>query len=154
YYVRQSGDIAGAETLYERAHALHKKLGDASATAMALAEIKRMQGKPREALALYQEAQAESRRTAPHVAWTYDAMIADVLRDLGDVGRAERVLAGYVAYAEKTYGRRSSIYAMAEVQSAVLWMQTGKPAQAEPLLADALEIDERELEAALGIGTE
>jgi CHAT domain-containing protein len=154
YTYRQSGDLARAEKTFERAIALDEKRSGFSAWASTLAEVKRAQGKPREALALLESAQAGLAKMSPQSATTFNAIIADVLREVGDYPRAERLLAEYRAGLEKTYGRRHPLYGMAELSTAYLHMAGGKPALAEQLLGDGLEIAERDLQLVLKTGTE
>jgi CHAT domain-containing protein len=151
---RQSGDLARAEQTFEKVIALDQKRGGFSAWASTLAEVKRAQGKPREALALLDGAQAALARVAPQSAGTFNAIIADVAREVGDYARAERLLAEYRASLEKTYGRRHPLYGMAELSTAYVYMASGRPALAEQLLADGLEIAERDLQLVLRTGTE
>lgn len=151
---RQSGDLARAEKTFEKVIALDHKRGGFSAWASTLAEVKRAQGKPREALALLDGAQAQLAKVSPQSAATFNAIIADVAREVGDYARAERLLAEYRASLEKTYGRRHPLYGMAELSTAYVYMASGRPALAEQLLADGLEIAERDLQLVLRTGTE
>ncbi|HMG52033.1 MAG TPA: CHAT domain-containing protein, partial [Kofleriaceae bacterium] len=151
---RQSGDLARAEQAFERVIALDEKRAGFSAWASTLAEVKRAQGKPREALALLEHAQAGLAKIAPQSATTFHAVIADVAREVGDYPRAERLLVEYRASLEHSYGRRHPLYGMAELSTAYVYMASGKPAAAEQLLSDGLEIAERDLQLVLRTGTE
>jgi CHAT domain-containing protein/tetratricopeptide (TPR) repeat protein len=151
---RQSGELARAEQTFEKVIALDRKRGGFSAWASTLAEVKRAQGKPREALALLDGAQAALAKLSPQSAGAFNAIIADVAREVGDYARAERLLAEYRASLEKTYGRRHPLYGMAELSTAYVYMASGRPALAEQLLADGLEIAERDLQLVLRTGTE
>jgi CHAT domain-containing protein len=151
---RQRGDLAHAEQEFEKVIALDQKRGGFSAWTSTLAEVKRAQGKPREALALLDAAQAALTRTSPQSAGAFNAIIADVAREVGDYPRAERLLAEYRASLEKTYGRRHPLYGMAELNTAQVYMASGRPALAEQMLSDGLEIAERDLELVLRTGTE
>ena len=151
---RQSGDLARAEQAFEKVIALDEKRGGFSAWASTLAEVKRAQGKPRQALALLEEAKAGLAKISPQSAATFNSVIADVLREVGDYPRAEQLLGEYRAGLEKTYGRHHPLYGMAELSTAYLYMASGKPAAAEALLADGLDLAERELQLVLRTGTE
>lgn len=151
---RASGDFPRAEQTFEKVMAIDKSRGGGSAWASTLAEIKRAQGKPKDALALLEIAQADMRKLSQPAGIAYNAIIADVLREIGDYPRAERLLAEYRASLEKTYGRHHPLYGMAELSTAYLHMASGKPALAEQLLGDGLEIAERDLQLVLETGTE
>ncbi|HEX7840399.1 MAG TPA: CHAT domain-containing tetratricopeptide repeat protein, partial [Kofleriaceae bacterium] len=154
YTYRQSGDLERAEKTFDKVIAIDGKRSGFSAWASTLAEVKRAQGKPKAALALLESAQAGLAKVSPQSATTFNAVIADVLREIGDYPRAERLLAEYRASLEKTYGRRHPLYGMAELSTAYLYMASGKPALAEQLLGDGLEIAERDLQLVLKTGTE
>ncbi|HEX3761188.1 MAG TPA: tetratricopeptide repeat protein, partial [Kofleriaceae bacterium] len=154
YTYRQSGDLERAAQTFEKVMALDARRGGFSAWASTLAEVKRAQGKPREALALLEGAQAQLARLAPQSAATFNAIIADVAREVGDYPRAERLLAEYRASLEKSYGRHHPLYGMAELSTAYIYMASGRPALAEQLLTDGLEIAERDLQLVLRTGTE
>jgi CHAT domain-containing protein/tetratricopeptide (TPR) repeat protein len=151
---RQNGDLARAEQAFEKVIALDEKRGGFSAWSSTLAEVKRAQGKPRQALALLEAAKLALAKISPQSAATFNAVIADVLREVGDYPRAEQLLAEYRAGLAKTYGKRHPLYGMAELSTAYLYMASGKPAAAEALLADGLDLAERELQLVLRTGTE
>src|SRR6185295_11894498 len=125
-----------------------------SGYAAMLADVKRQQGKPREALALLESTQEGLRKVSAQGAIMYNSVVADVARELGDYPRAERLLAEYRASLEETYGRRHPLYGMAELATAYVHMAMGKPAIAEQLLSDGLELAERDLQQVLRAGTE
>jgi len=154
YTYRQSGELDRAAQLFEKVIALDEKRGGFSGWASTLAEVRRAQGKPREALALLETAQAALAKISPQSSATFNAIIADVAREVGDYPRAERLLAEYRASLEKTYGRHHPLYGMAELSTAYVYMASGRIAQAEQLLGDGLEIAERELQLVLRTGTE
>ncbi|HEY0481821.1 MAG TPA: CHAT domain-containing protein, partial [Kofleriaceae bacterium] len=151
---RQSGDLERAAKLFEKVIALDEKRGGFSAWASTLAEVRRAQGRPREALALLENAQVALTKISPQSGATFNAIIADVAREVGDYPRAERLLAEYRASLEKTYGRHHPLYGMAELSTAYVYMASGRIAAAEQLLADGLEIAERDLQLVLRTGTE
>lgn len=155
YQYRQIGDLNKAEEYLTRSVKLDEKRSSPfSAWGGSLAEIKRAQGKPKEALVLLEKAQAELTKMSPMSATVYNTQIADVLRELGDYGRAEKLMLGYQANLAKTYGTRHPIYGMAQLTLAYNYMASGKIAKAEKLLHDSLETAERELSLVLRTGTE
>ena len=155
YQYRQSGDLAKADELLTKSIQLDEKRGNPySGWGASLAEIKRAEGKPKEALVLLEKAQAQLTKISPTSATIYNTQIADVMRDLGDYPRAEELLKSYLANLEKTYGKRHPIYGMGELSLAYVYMASGKLDKAEQLLHDSLESAERELVLVLKTGTE
>lgn len=151
---RQSGDFANAEKLLTRVVAMDEKRGGFSGWASTLAELKRVLGKPKEALALLEKAAASLAAIAPHMSTTYNTMIADVLRELGEHKRAEAMLVAHRAGIEKQYGKKHPVYGMTQMNIARVYMATGNIAQAEKLLGESLELAERDLSLVLKTGTE
>ena len=155
YQYRTQGDIKKADEWLTKSVALDEKRGSPFSGWLAmLADVKRGEGKPKEALALLEKAQAQLAKIAPQSANAYDTQIADLLRDTKDYARAEKLMLGYIAGIEKTYGKRHPIYGMAQLSLAYTYMASGKLAEAERLLTDSLEIAERELQLVLKTGTE
>lgn len=155
FQYRTQGDLKKAEELLTKSIALDEKRGSPFSGWLAtLAEIKRAQGKPKEALALLEKAQAQLIKIAPQSATTYNTMIADLLRETGDYARAEKLMLAHQANLEKTYGKRHPIYGMAQLTLAYTYMASGKIAEAERLLTESLESAERELALVLKTGTE
>lgn len=155
YQYRTMGDLTKAEEYLMASVKLDEKRGSTfSAWGSSLAEIKRAQGKPKEALALLERAQADLTKLSPMSGTVYNTQIADVLRELGDYPRAEKLMLGYQASLAKTYGTRHPIYGMVQLTLAYNYMASGKTAKAEQLLHDSLEIAERDLSLVLKTGTE
>lgn len=155
YQYRQMGDLAKAEELLDRSVKLDEQRGNQfSGWGSSLAEIKRAQGKPKEALVLLERAQAQLTKISPVSATVYNTQIADVLRELGDYARAEKLMLAYLGNLAKTYGPRHPVYGMAQLTLAYNYMASGNLAKAEKLLTDSLEVAERELMLALKTGTE
>ncbi len=154
YMLRVMGDYAGAEQRMQQAvDRDEKKLGYSGYTFM-LADVKRAEGKPKEALALLEKAAAQMAKVAPQSATAYNTTIADVLRELGDYKRAEQLLRDQLAAYEKTYGRRHSIYGMTEMSLAFAYMSAGDVPNAAKVLDDSLEIAEHDLQNVLRTGTD
>ncbi|MCW5802235.1 MAG: CHAT domain-containing protein [Deltaproteobacteria bacterium] len=151
---RAMNDLANAEKAFERSVALDDKRGAYSGWAGALAELKRAQGKPKEALALLEKAAAGLAKLAPTAANAYNTMIADVARELGDVPRAEKLILQYRADMEKQFGKKHPVYGLAQLSLATVYMHAGKLKEAEAALTDSLEIAEKDLSNVLRVGTE
>ncbi|MEJ7596733.1 MAG: CHAT domain-containing protein [Kofleriaceae bacterium] len=154
YIQRQNGDLAAAEKTLERAIAIDKKRGSFSGWSSTIAEIKRAQGKPKEALALYEQAAADLAKIAPMSATAYNSIIADVLRDLGQYPRAEKMLLAYRAQMERQYGKRHPLIGYAMLSLSYVYMGMKQLPKAERLLGESLEVAERELSLVLKTGTE
>lgn len=155
YQYRQTGDLAKAEEMLDRSVKLDEKRGaQFSAWGSSLAEIKRAQGKPKEALVLLEKAQAQLAKMSPTSATVYNTQIADVLREMGEYARAEKLMLAYQASLAKTYGPRHPVYGMAQLTLAFNYMASGNNAKAEKLLTESLEVAERELSLVLKTGTE
>ncbi len=153
YLMKEMKD-PGAEARLEKAIAFDEKHGRPSGWGTMLADLKRQNGKPKEALALLEKAQAALPKYSPLAGVMYNSQIADVLREMGDYKRAEKLLVDYLAALEKTYGRKHPIYGMSEFSLAFAYMGAGDVAKAESVLTDSLEIAERDLQNVLKVGTD
>ena len=151
---RQLDDLAGADKSLSKAVAIETKRGGSGAWGASLADLRRAQGRPKEALVLLEKAAADLAKVSPTIGTVYNVQIAEVLRDLGDVKRAEAMLAAHLAQLEKTYGKKHPYYGMLLLSMARVYMTSGKIAQAEKVLYESLEISERELSLVLKSGTE
>jgi CHAT domain-containing protein len=154
YNYRQIDDLANAEKVFKRVIAIDEKSRGYSGYEGVLAEIVRANGHPKQALDLYEKAEQQMAKISPLSGRAYDTTIADVLRELGEYKRAEKLLLDYRVYAEKTYGKRHPMYGMLEHSLASLYMASGETAKAEQTLASSLEIAEKELVNVLRTGTE
>jgi len=151
---RQLDDLASADRVLTRAIALETKRGGFGGWGPMLADIKRAQGNPKAALALLEQAQAQLTKMSPTSATAYNMPIAEVLRELGELKRAEALITAHMAHLEKTYGKKHPFYGLSLLSMARVFMASGKITQAEKMLADSLEISERELSLVLKTGTE
>ena len=151
---RQAEDWPNADKWLTRAVELDEKRSHFSGWASTLAEVKRAEGKPKEALALLETADAELHKLMPKGGGTYGPMIADVLVEMKDYKRAAAVLETYRAGIVQQFGKRHPTYGAAELTMAGIYMQAGDAAKAEPLLADGLDLAEEDLRLVLKTGTE
>jgi len=151
---RQLDDLASADKVLTRAIALEAKRGGFGGWGATLAEIKRAQGNPKAALALLEQAQAQLTKVSPTSATAYSMPIAEVLRELGELARAEALLVGHMKHLAKTYGNKHPFYGLSLLSMARVFMAAGKSGQAEKALSESLEISERELSLVLKTGTE
>jgi CHAT domain-containing protein len=154
YMYRQAGDLANAEKAFKKTIAIAERKKQYSGWESALADLKREQGKPQEALALLEKAKAEMNRISPLSSTTYNTMIADVLREMGDYKRAEKLLDEHRAFVIKNYGKKHPMYGSAQLSAVNVYAMAGKLKQAEKTLDEALDISERELALVLRSGTD
>src|SRR5690606_236596 len=110
YMYRYAGDLASAEKAFVKTIEIARKKNQFSGWESVLADLKRAQGKPKEALALLERAKAESAKLSPESATAYNVILADVLLELGDYKRAERLLDEHRAFVVKNYGKRHPAY--------------------------------------------
>ena len=151
---RQNDDLANAETVFARAIAIGEKRSGYSGYEVMLAEIKRAQGKPKEALALLEKVAAWTTKMSPKSATLYYPQIAEVLRDLGELKRAESLTQAHRAYLEKVYGKNHPFYGQLLFAMAGIDLASGKIAQAEQRYTDSLELAEKDMTRTLKTGTE
>lgn len=156
YINKENNDLAGAEDAYNKAIAFSKKHNPTgfSGYESALGEIKRAQGKPREALALVERASAALAAISAQSATTLHYMRADIHRELGEYDKAERLLDEHRNAMVKQFGKKHPIYGATLLWASNVYISAGKFAQAEVALTDSLEAAERELANVLRSGTE
>jgi CHAT domain-containing protein/tetratricopeptide (TPR) repeat protein len=147
---RRANDAPKAERAFTRALELANKAGNGTTFGMGmmLADIKRAQGKPKEALALLEQ-EFKARpvdETAPYM--------IDVLRELREFKRGEAMMSTYLGKTAKRYGKRHPVYASGQLQLSYLHMSGGNIGKAELALREALDSSERALERVLNAGTE
>ncbi len=147
-------DTAKAAKAYGRALAIAKKRKSPGAAAGALVEVLRAQGKTKDALAVLQLARAELaavHNTSPSF---YDVVAADVSSELGDPKTALKLIAGYLAAVNETFGWRSAMYVRGALELTDIQAVAGDIPKAEKALADTLETAEKSFSLALGTGTD
>ncbi|HEY5924995.1 MAG TPA: CHAT domain-containing tetratricopeptide repeat protein [Kofleriaceae bacterium] len=154
YMYKQSGDLAAAEKTFRKVIDNAQKKGLPSGWESVLADIKREQDKPKEALVLLEKAKTDMAKWAPMSTTTYNTMIADVLRDLGEYKRAEKLLDEHRAFIIKNYGRKHPMYGGAQMAAVDIYAASGNIKEAEKTLDEALDIAERELALVLRAGTD
>jgi CHAT domain-containing protein len=151
---RQSGDLANADRTLTRVVAMAQKRTGYSGWESTLAEVKHAEGKPREALALYEQARAALAKTAPQAATAFNSVTADLLREMGEYARAEKLYEEQRAETVKRFGTRHPLYASILLGESRLYASAGKLPAAERALTESLEASEKELRMVLRGGTE
>jgi len=151
---RFSDDYAKAEAAYLRYNKWAEKKGQYSGMDVALAEIKRIQGKPKEAYALYEKGRDELAKLAPDSKYAYNTMLADVAREMGDFKKAVSLYEEYKKYILKQFGKKNMTYGYAQLAGVQTYAAAGQFKDAEAALADSLEVSEKELQNVLRVGTD
>ncbi len=151
---RFNGDYDKAEEAYLRYQKWAAKKGTYNGMEGVIAEIKRIQGKNKEALALYEKASAELAKISPQSKYVYNTMMADVLRELGDYKRALVLYEEYKASVLKQWGAKHTIYGYAQLSGVQVYAGVGKYKEAEAALDVALDLSEKELQTVLRVGTD
>jgi CHAT domain-containing protein len=151
-----TGDLAGAERVFTRQIALAERRGGFPAYAQ-LATVQRTQHRPREALALFEQASAEiakSSRGPRAMNSGLFPMMADIQRELGDYAGAEHRYLEAQADADKLFGKGSILAGRLQLGLVDVYVGAKQLDKAERALATNLEIAERELATVLAVGTE
>ncbi|MBS1120263.1 MAG: cellulose synthase subunit BcsC [Deltaproteobacteria bacterium] len=151
--LHQSGDLTGAERVTSRHIALEEKLGGDPPYAQ-LGSIRRDQGRPREALALYEKATAQMAKYVKIGNTGLFPMQADILRELGDLRRAEQLYLTAQADLDKLFGKRAVLVLRLHFGLFAVYVAANQLDKAQAVLADNLEIAERELALVFATGTE
>jgi CHAT domain-containing protein len=154
FMYRQNNDFVKAEETYIRAIKNAEKKKQMSGMESSLADIKRIQGKNKEAYELLQKAKTELAKYAPGSATAYNTMIADVLRDMGEYDKALKVLDEYRTDVVKKWGKKHTTYGYLQMSAHNILARAGKVQQAEGALDEYLDIAERELSGVLRAGTD
>jgi CHAT domain-containing protein len=154
FVYRQTGDLPRAELTLARAVAAGRKRTSFSGWESQLADIKRAQGKRKEALELLEQAKASITKLAPMSATVYDLTIADVLREMGETARARKVIEEERQWVAGRYGTRHPLYGQVLLAESRIYAAAGEIREAERALTDALDLAERELSIVLRAGTE
>jgi CHAT domain-containing protein len=153
FVYRQMGDLPRAEATLTRAVAAGRKRGF-SGWESQLAEIKRAQGKRKEALELLEGAKVTTTKLSPMSATVYDLSIADVLREMGETARARKVIEAERQWVAAHYGTRHPMYGQVLLAESRIYASGGEIPEAERALTEALDLAERELSIVLRAGTE
>ena len=149
----ESGDDAGADRTLSRLVALQQQLKEPLVAYAQLATVRRQLGHPKQALALFAKAKAmmgPSARTNTGL----NSMMADLERQLGHYRRAEQLYLAEQAQLDREFGKGAILVSRLHLGLLAVYVAAHELAKAERVLADNLEIAERELATVLGTGTE
>ncbi len=152
---RFNGDYVKAEESYLRYAKWSAKKGTTyTGMESAIAELKRIQGKNKEALALYEKARDELAKVAPQSKYAFNQMIADIHREMGNPAKAVELYEEYKNSQLKQWGKDSTIYGYALLGGVQTYAAASKFKEAEAALAGSLEVSEKELQNVLRVGTD
>ncbi len=145
-----SGDFKTADSAYQRALDISAKIKQPSGIEMTVAELRRGQGRNKEALALLEKAKADM---GTKVASYSDLTSADIFSEMKDHKRAVARADKYLAEVAKLYGKQAT-YLMGAMLAVEIHARAGDLKGAERLLGEALEIAEKDLSRAMRVGTD
>ncbi|HEY0251532.1 MAG TPA: CHAT domain-containing tetratricopeptide repeat protein, partial [Kofleriaceae bacterium] len=156
YVYRQSDDLPNAEKAFRKLVSDDEKKhpGTISVYVGTLAETVRAEGHTKDALQLFERGAQAMAKLGPLSAHVYDTTIADLLRELGDFKRAEKLLLDYQVYAEKLYGKKHPTYTTTLQSLAMLYSASGDVPKAEKNYEQSLDGAEHDLTNVLRVGTE
>jgi CHAT domain-containing protein len=154
FMYRYSGNLAKAEAAYQKAIALAKKKNLSSGYEMMLADLRRIQGRNKDALELLEKSKAEMAKYGGDASIAYNSTIADVLKEMGDYKRAEKLLLEYRAYLEKLYTKKNPTIGYAVLSLANLHAVAGDIKAAENEYKFAFDLAEKDLQNAMRQGTQ
>ncbi|HEX5058760.1 MAG TPA: CHAT domain-containing protein [Kofleriaceae bacterium] len=154
YMYRQIGDLPHAEKAYLKTIALAEKKKTYSGYEASLADLRREQGKPKEALALLEKGRDQMAKLSPISATVYNTQIAQVLSELGEYKRAMQLLDEHRKFVIKQYGKKHPMYITAQMSAVNVYAAAGEIKEAESILDDALDAAERDLANVMRSGTD
>ncbi|HEX5058700.1 MAG TPA: CHAT domain-containing protein [Kofleriaceae bacterium] len=143
------GDLAAADPLLTRAVALQEKLKAPFIPYAQIATLRRKQGRPKEALALYAKAQA----TMPGGTGLY-SMMGDIERELGNTRHAEELYLAAQKDLDKLFGKHAMLVLRLHLGLHGVYVAAKQLDKAERALNEELDIGEHELAFVLASGTE
>jgi len=151
---KSAGDLASAERVMLRQVALEEKQPNGFPPYAQLAGLRRQQDRPKEALALFEKARAWMGKIAKHGNSGLDPMIADIHVELGDTRRAEQLYLGAQADLDKLFGKGAMLVLRLHLGLVGVYVAAKQYDKAERVLAENLDLAERELAMILAGGTE
>ena len=151
---KHAGDYAKAERVLTRHIALEEKAQNGFPPYAQLAGLRREQGRTKEAIAAFEKAKAWMSRFMKTGNSGLDSMIADLELELGNTRRAETLYLGAQADLDKMFGKRAMLVVRLHLGLVGVYVAAKQLDKAERVLAENLDIAERELATILAAGTE
>lgn len=146
----EMGDLAGAEPIITRMLAIQEKRKEPFINYGILAQLRRKQGRAKEALAVYEKMKA----AMPGGGVGMNSMMASLHGELGNTKKAEQLLLEEQAYYEKYFGKRAILTSRLYLNLYQVHVAGKQIAKAEAALATELAIGEKELSFVLASGVE
>ena len=153
WMLHEKGDAAAADPVLTRLVALQEKRKEPFVAYAQLATVRRELGHPKEALALFEKGKVmmgPSARTNTGL----NSMMADIERQLGHYARAEELYLAEQAQLDREFGKGAILVSRLHLGLVSVYVAAHQLDKAERVLADNLDIAERELATVLGTGTE
>jgi CHAT domain-containing protein len=151
---KHAADHAKAEQILLRHIAHEEKQPQGFPPYAQLAALRREQGRTKEALAAFEKAKAWMGRISKTNNSGMNSMIADLLVELGDPKRAETLYLEAQADLDKLFGKRAMLVTRLHLGLVGVYVASKQLDKAERVLAENLDIVERELSTILAAGTE
>ena len=145
------GDLDRAERQFQRLIGIDQKT---VRPLMLMAHLRRKQGRLKDARTLVETAKAKLAKQGPVGRSQLDDTLAELASELGDHRRAEQLYLGLQAEADKRYGKHAMLVGRYHLALAATYIAANQPGKAERVLAESLDIAERELAMVLASGTE
>ncbi len=142
-------DLAGADPLLVRAIAIAEKAKSPMIPYGSLASLRRKQNRPKEALALFEKAQAQ----LPGGTGLYP-MMADIQRELGNTKAAEELIRKAQVDYDKWFGKNALLVNRLTFNLLPVYVAAKQIDKAESVLAKELDLAERDVAFVLASGTE
>ncbi len=143
------GDLTAADPVLTRCVALQEKHKSPFIAYAQIATLRRKQGRAKEALALYEKAQAQMKGGTGLY-----SMMGDIYRELGDTKRAEKLYLAAQADLDRLFGKSPVLVLRLHLGLYAVYVAAGQLDKAERVLAENLELAERETALVLASGTE
>lgn len=142
------GDLAAAEPVLVRSVALQEKLKSFPPYAQ-LAMLRRKQGRAKEALALFEKAQAMLKGGTGLF-----SMMGDIYREMGNTKKAEQLYLTAQADLDRQFGKNAVLVTRLHLGLFAVYVAAKQLDKAERTLGENLAIAEKELAFVLASGTE
>ncbi|HTR50981.1 MAG TPA: CHAT domain-containing tetratricopeptide repeat protein [Kofleriaceae bacterium] len=150
----ETGDYANADRVLTRLVALQEKLHESIVSYAQLASARRALGRPKEALDLFGKAKDQMARLSKTNHSGMNSMMGDIERELGHYKHAEELYLEEQADLDRTRGKGAILGQGLQLGLVAIYVAAHELDKAQRVLAEDLDIAERELATVMGTGTE
>ena len=154
WMLHETGDDAAADRVLTRLVALQEKLRDPMPAYAQLATTRRALGRPNEALELFGKAKEQMTRVTKTNNTGMNSMMGDIERELGHYKHAEELYLEEQAQLDLQRGKGGILTTRLQLGLVAIYVAAHELDKAQRVLAEDLDIAERELATVLGTGTE